>query len=130
MTRKERLYKSFINLIGNSEVMKKKEHIKLSSSGFMDLHIEYLFHDPESECDIYSMTHYFEQNGDLVPDPDIQLMVNDKGKSLTAFAIQHSTGHYSDSGRLDGQVDMKVENEINSFLDMWFKNIKFQGFVR
>lgn len=39
----------------------------------------------------FSVAHYYEQNGDLVPDPDLEFVTND-GAWFPA-AVTHSSGH-------------------------------------
>ena len=95
-----------------------------NSKVYMPLTIERLTHDR------YSMTHYFEQNGDLVPDPDLELWRGPFGH-LYAVAIQHSTGAYCKAiefGPDDQPTTFKprAQRDMNAFLTQWVKNIKQQ----
>ncbi|MGK5086127.1 hypothetical protein WDW86_01080, partial [Bdellovibrionota bacterium FG-2] len=60
--------------------------VKIANEGFMPLSIE-------KHGKHVTVTHYYEQNGDLVPDPDMEF-VDLGGKDWLPVAIQHSTGHY------------------------------------
>lgn len=64
---------------------RENEHyaVKIVSEGFMPLSIEK--HDK-----LVTVTHYYEQNGDLVPDPDMEFVDLGRGEWLPV-AIQHST---------------------------------------
>lgn len=97
------------------------ECIHLKSSGFMDLVIERI------GTNHYSLTHYFEQNGDLCPDPDMEIRVFPKEKMAEALSYQDSFGYrvvYPEPGK----VDIRTKKELNQFLDMWLSNLKNQGF--
>lgn len=59
----ERIY-SKLDKIG---IFKIENHTHLESPGLMDLVIEKLGDNH------YSLTHYYEQNGDLCPDPDMEI---------------------------------------------------------
>ena len=50
--------------------------VTLKSEPFMDLHFE------KSGENTFAMAHYFEQNGDLVPDPDMEIRVSRKREWL------------------------------------------------
>ena len=49
-----------------------------NSKAFMPVHLQKL-----RACEhgvFYSMTHYYEQNGDLMRDPDMEFIVTDSGQ--------------------------------------------------
>ena len=73
---------------GQLEAFLKGEEfsIKIANPPFMPLSIE-------RHGKMITVTHYFEQNGDLVADPDVEFV--DLGKlDWMPVAIQHATGHY------------------------------------
>src|SRR5690606_5096374 len=80
----------------------------------------------------YSVTHYFEQNGDFDPDPDMTFLVYPHAPDqIVPLTIQHSTGHYTEAYELDANDDPKtwkpaVARDITSFANTWMKNIKMQ----
>ena len=77
----------------------------------------------------YSLTHYFEQNGDLCPDPDMEIRVFPKEKIAEALSYQDSFGYrvvYPEPGK----IDIRAKKELNQFLDMWLSNLKSQGFKK
>jgi len=81
----------------------------------------------------YSVTHYFEQNGDLVPDPDMEFMTLEAGGNVAVIplAIQHSTGHYQrtaeldDNGKIKGFYVRALAEQV-SFANTWMRNIRLQ----
>jgi hypothetical protein len=97
--------------------------LKLSSDGFMPLTIE-------RHGNRVIVAHYFEQNGDLVPDPDMEFL-DRGGEDFLAASIQHSTGFYQrcveeEDGRI--QVRLGLERSLRNFATMWARNLKAQGF--
>lgn len=78
----------------------------------------------------FSMAHYFEQNGDLCCDPDIELVKNSIG--WFPVALEQCMGIYTkaiintDENGIPIQVYPKKYKELKQFLSMWLKNIKYQ----
>lgn len=106
-------------------------HMKLKSGGFMDLSVERL--RTVKVGFIIAMAHYFEQNGDLVSDPGMEIYISETFKAAYAMTIQHSTGHYSVGMKFqDGQFlkAPRVQKDIQSFLGQWLRNLKAQGFFK
>ena len=104
---------------------------KLSAEGFMDLTVEtWITTSNDGKSFVYhvSMCHYFEANGDLVQDPEIEFSVktlglgNKTGRDWTWGQvdyqwIQQCTGNFS-----------RDQEEIKDFMEcMWIPNLKMQG---
>ncbi len=105
---------------------RENEHyaVKIASEGFMPLSIEK--HDK-----LVTVTHYYEQNGDLVPDPDMEFVDLGGGEWLPV-AIQHSTGHYMRAAEYeDGtwRFNPRRMRDLQSFSRMWARNLLTQGFA-
>jgi hypothetical protein len=97
------------------------ESVHLKSGGFMDLVIEKLGKDH------YSFTHYFEQNGDLCPDPDMEIHVFPEMKMAEALTIQDQFGYrcvYPEPNK----VNLMAKKHLNDFLNTWLRNLLQQGF--
>lgn len=78
-----------------------------------------------------SITHYFEMNGDIIPDPDMELVIGADGEWYPV-AIQFATGHYREARFCkDGKefVNPREVRDQKQFSNMWAKNIKEQGFI-
>jgi hypothetical protein len=105
-------------------------NVKLESPGFMDLVVELL--ETRGDRLRISLAHYYEQNGDLCPDPDLEVEVNLKTKSVRPLAIQMSTGHYTRAVDVDAQgretVNARAVRDLTTFLRQWVANLKEQGF--
>jgi hypothetical protein len=99
--------------------------LKVASNGFMPLCIE-------KHGKMISITHYYEQNGDLIPDPDLEF-VDLGGPDWMPVAIQHSTGHYirvatpSENGLW--RFNLREAEDLMSFSRMWARNLLAQGFA-
>ena len=78
----------------------------------------------------FSVSHYYEQNGDLVPDPDMEFWRGPDG-AWYPVAIQHSSGHYlraiefSETDKPSG-FRPRALTDLASFAATWMKNIRAQ----
>jgi hypothetical protein len=82
----------------------------------------------ERHGDMLSVAHYFEQNGDLIADPDVELHY----PSWVPTAItQAFFGYRTKFIERDGQtlVDTRFHKQVSSFLTLWARNITAQGWA-
>ncbi|MBQ7574888.1 MAG: DEAD/DEAH box helicase family protein [Clostridia bacterium] len=87
------------------------------SEGFMPIHISTL------SGAIVSIAHTYEQEGDLMYDPEMVFEIDDENKALKPLEYrQDNMGIYQTVG------ENITERELNSFAVQWFKNIESQGF--
>lgn len=117
------VYERIYEKLGKLGVLDVRDHKVLKSGGFMDLHIERLgkYH--------YSLTHYFEQNGDLVPDPDMEVRTYPETRMAEALSYQDQFGYrvvYPE----EGKVNVAAKRDLNEFLDFWLSNLIRQGFAK
>src|SRR5574338_558388 len=80
----------------------------------------------ERHDELISVAHYFEQNGDLIADPEVELHYPSwvpTGITQTFF------GYRSKFIERDGKtfVDTRFHKQVSSFLSIWARNIKAQG---
>jgi len=97
-------------------------HVLFDMSGYQRLVIE-------RHGELISVAHYFEQNGDLVPDPDVELHY----PTWTPTAITQAIGYRREKFiERDGRtlVDTRFDREVSSFLSMWARNIHAQGWAQ
>lgn len=77
---------------------------------------------------VYSLAHYYEQNGDLVPDPLVDFLRTDDGAWFPlCFEMIHGRREYvafKDDGAV--LVDRKQQRDLASFCSMWMRNIEEQ----
>lgn len=97
----------------------KDYFVKIASKGFMPLTIE-------KHGEQIVVAHYFEQNGDLVPDPDMEF-VDLGADDWLPVAIQHSTGHYCRSAEKAASgnwlISKRAMSELRSFVRLWARNL-------
>jgi hypothetical protein len=76
---------------------------------------------------LFSVAHYFESNGDLVPDPDMAFVRTGDGWSPMYFQDSRS---YREAVTIhsDGtiEIDEKEQRDLVSFCNLWMKNIREQ----
>ena len=107
-------------------------HKKIDNAGptFMPVVVELL-----RDCElgkIYSVTHYYEQNGDAMRDPDMEFI---KAKDENYYPIyfrqdgvpglEQEVLIYNDNGQI-AQYRPKLMNDLARFGNTWMQNIKEQ----
>ncbi|MGK5085802.1 hypothetical protein WDW37_21140 [Bdellovibrionota bacterium FG-1] len=100
--------------------------VKIANEGYMPLSIE-------KHGKHVTVTHYFEQYGDLVPDPDMEFV--DLGNSeWLPVAIQHSTGLYCRAAEQAASgnwlISKRAMRDLESFSRRWARNLLAQGFAK
>jgi hypothetical protein len=99
-------------------------YMKLRAPGFMDLVIEKVWDNR------ISLSHYYEQNGDLMADPDMELIVDHEKETLKAATFQQDNiGIYQSAYEGDELKDDYLAGELDHFLDQWLSNISIQGHI-
>lgn len=90
---------------------------------YMALHMTFLAKNEHGQS--YLFAHYFEQNGDLVPDPSMELLRVDDGSWYPlAFTTQYGRGEclqLVDTGR--PKVDEFLYAKQIDLLRLWMRNI-------
>ncbi|MCK5129074.1 MAG: N-6 DNA methylase [Clostridiales bacterium] len=103
---------------------KRYSYSKLQSDGFMDLSIEWIGENK------LAMSHYGKQNGDLMADPDMTMIIDFEKKTLMPATFQNDyVGVYQEVYLENNQWRPKLSKELTSFLSTWLKNIEHQGHV-
>ena len=75
------------------------------------------------------VTHYREENGDLIPDPDMEFMIGADGEWYPV-ALQLWNGSYYRARWTEGgkeYINPRQIREQLSFARMWASNLKAQG---
>jgi hypothetical protein len=118
--------------------MGQADYLKLDRGGsaIMALSIEKLVPEVDfagTNATIYSLSHYFEQNGDLVPDPDMTFAVIDQkkvSKNLLIIPLTfQNTIYYTEAIFLKAdswQIHPKQQADLADFANNWLKNIQWQ----
>lgn len=114
----------------------EEQHFTFTADGYMPLSIEYLGYSDAHGHPVYSLMHYYIQNGDLMRDPDMTISVNDAAGTVCPLTFQQDgIGKY---GTLYQEVfkgsgkglaySPSLLHDLDSFLNTWTKNIQAQGF--
>ncbi len=121
----ERIFKKLERVIGDLSDI--PGYMKFEAHGFMDLGVDRLYADEELVT--IALSHYFKQNGDMVPDPDMEVRIYPEMKMAEALTYQDSFG-YQQVYPTSSQVNLKAKKDLNIFLNQWLSNIIEQGFER
>lgn len=122
--------KNLLKIIDALGGLDRLTHFRLSAPGFMDLVVERVGTGPEG-LPLISVAHYFEQNGDLCPDPEMTFEVA-AGKcfpvSFQTFPFPERVAAYrGDDGK--SYVNGRERADQASFARIWDRNLKAQGFL-
>ena len=105
------------------------DHHKFHTNPYMDVVVENI-----DKCNLgamYSVAHYYEQNGDLMRDPEICFIKGDDGEYYPYYYRQDGLGIERECIRWDekGNVEEIQKNEQGNqaaFAGTWMRNIKQQ----
>ena len=111
-------YKKLILVI--SDLLKLKEYRKLKANGYTDLNVDVLYR--EGNVKRIALAHNYELNGDIIPDPDMEVDVDHAMETVNAKTFQNIYTHSE-----VGEGDVGLQNELNEFLDTWLTNLIDQG---
>ena len=119
MNTQEEIYRRLIRVIPN--LYSIKESGKSEAPGFMDFHLDIL----QRKGDVLriAISHYYKHpSGDMIPDPDMEIMVNRKNETAEALTYQ-DIYQYQEVYFEDGSCDQSLQHSLNEFLLMWLNNL-------
>jgi len=100
--------------------------VRIESKGFIPLCIE-------KHGTRITVTNYNEQNGKLIPDPDMEFSIPIEPSTWLPVVIQHSSGSYFRALIQDENGTWKANQrqliDQQSFASMWGRNLLQQGFA-
>lgn len=121
-----RNFQKLLRLIPNLSGLHSGHYLRYEAGdAFMPLSVDVLHREGTRLC--IALAHYFEQNGDLVPDPDMELRVDLQDQTVEALTYQDQRV-YQEVYPAPGQVRLGLEQSLNAFLSTWLTNIEHQGF--
>jgi len=130
-TRRKRIYRRLEGVFGSLEDLKEGTSYRAEAEGFMRLSFEVLQVLPVGDMFIGSLSHYGVQNGDLMADPDMEILFMPSRKMCFPMTFRNDyMGFNQQAAWLEGEGVIGrygVMREQEEFLDMWTKNIEFQG---
>ena len=95
--------------------------LKMRSEGYMDLVVERL------DDRRISVTHYGELNGDLMKDPDMEVILGPDGTWVRPVSFQNDYAGVYHEVRDDR--DALLEADLAEFFGSWMDNLKWQRFT-
>ncbi len=128
-TKRDRLsmnYKRLLNIAPDLiERLENGEEIygKSLKTGYDDFNIELIHKDNTGHY--LAISHYYKQNGDLIPDPDMRILVNSENETVEALSFQNALYYrdvYNDIYERK-LVNLNEKRSQNSFLENWLKNL-------
>ena len=114
----ERIYKKLVKLIPDLDSI--QEHACSKSEPYMDLHLDVLYRDKDSI--VIALAHNFRQNGDVVPDPDMQIKIYPAAQMAEALTYQDQYS-YQEVYPEPGKYRPHLKKDLNSFLSQWLNNL-------
>jgi hypothetical protein len=101
------------------------DYQKLSIKNYMDLVVQKIGKNE------YRIAHYYEQNGDLMGDPEMTVRIDQELKTVEALTFQmDALGLYQEVYPEPGKYYPRLKKELNDFLRQWLKNLEQQGFIK
>lgn len=121
----------FMQLVAKLEGV---DHVRFDNSGgsFMAVVVEKLEEAilvPDIKISIYSLAHYLEQNGDLIPDPEMTFGVSHELCKVWPLTFQNQLSYHKAVQRdAKGKwgVYVKYQDALASFAETWLDNIRVQ----
>jgi len=121
----ERIFEKLERIMG--DLSRIPAYVKFEAHGFMDLNLDRLYADEGSVT--IAPSHYFKQNGVMVPDPDMEVRIYPAMKMAEALTYQDSFG-YREVYPAPSKVYLEAKKDLNVFLNQWLSYILEQGFER
>ncbi len=122
----QRNYQKLLQLIPQVAELQVGHYLRFEAGkAFMPLSVDTLGRE-EKRLHI-ALAHNFEQNGDLVPDPDMELRVDLEAETVEALTFQDQLV-YQEVYPAPGMVQPNLRVSLNSFLSTWLSNLRTQGF--
>ena len=117
------IYKKLIQIIPDIATREEAGKSKLSSDALMDLNLDVL--SKQKNIIRIALSHYYKQNGDMIADPDMEIIINTE--LMTANAMTYQDSMIFQSAEQGGGINQKLVNSLNEFLDQWLQNCIDQG---
>lgn len=114
------------------EMIGDANHVRIQNAPYMPLVIERIGDGPNG-LPAVSVTHYGEQNGDLMRDPEMCFEVTEQGKWFPYYFRNDYMGVEQEVYCRDAAnrllVRPRLKRDLEAFARMWSRNIREQGFV-
>ena len=123
MNTQKEIYKRLIRVIPN--LYSIKESGKSEAPGFMNFNLDIL--QRKGGVLRVAISHYYKHpSGDMIPDPDMEILVNRKTETAEALTYQ-DIYRYQEVYSENGSCNESLQYSLNEFLLMWLNNLHKQG---
>ncbi len=103
-----------------------EESGKSKVEGYMDLSLDVIH--KRSNRIIIALSHYYKHpSGDMIADPDMELVVYPIKEAVEALSYQDCFCYRRVYGDDNATEDTKAKKELNTFLEQWLTNLIEQG---
>lgn len=126
--------------------MLENDYVQITRTPYMPLTVEMIGEDIQTPWGIgklYSLSHYYEQNGDLMRDPEMCfIMVDNRTEENSAFEEvkvlayiyqQDNMGVYQESilivDNSANEFKSILQTEHREYAELWLKGIEEKGFL-
>jgi len=119
-------FQKLLHLIPNLSTLQMEHYLRFEAGkSFMPLSVDVLYRQGNHLR--IALAHNFEMNGDLVPDPDMEVLVDCEAGTVEALTFQDQRA-YREVHPEPGVTLQHLRNDLNSFLSQWLTNIRNQRF--
>lgn len=100
-----------------------------NNDSFMAVHIEMISEIKDGK--IYSLAHYYEQNGDLMADPEMEFLIKPNHLEIYPLTFRqdnlgmHQQAVYFENGRA-AKYNPRLQKDFVVFANEWLNNISLQ----
>ncbi len=102
-----------------------EEYGKSEVEGYMDLNLDVLNRTPSKI--VIALSHYYKHpSGDMIPDPDMVVVVYPDKEQAEALSYQDLYSFREVYGPA-AQADTNAKRSLNDFLNAWLRNLAQQG---
>lgn len=105
----------------------KEVYGKSKRTGFMDFNLELIHQDKTGYY--LAISHYYKENGDMIADPDMVVLVNLKHQTVIPLSYQDRYKYKTTYDDIYHRklINIKELKAQSSFLSFWLGNLKKQG---
>ena len=116
------IYHKLLDVI--PDLMSIEEAGRSKVEGYMDLGFDLLNRSPERL--VIALSHYYRHpSGDMIADPDMEIIVFPKQEQAMALTYQDCFGFRAVEHA--GLTDKRCQRDLNNFLSQWLSNLIVQG---
>lgn len=111
---------------GENKVLDKHNYLPDRNGGLMSVHINCIGKDQ------YSIAHYYEQNMDLMADPEMEFWVSAGGAVIPTSFTQHGFPQrcersvFLDDNGNPNKANLRMQRSHTDFANFWMENIADQ----